>query len=137
MTKRRCCHCFLQTANNVDAFEDRSSGHSRAKAVRRALGYMETHTEDNVPISRICEAAGVSTRTLTRAFQEAFEIGPKAYYQRLRLGHLRRVLLQREDDTQVAQAAHQFGFWHMGQLARDYQALFGELPSQTRRVIHA
>ena len=31
-----------------------------------------------------------------------------------------------------ANVAHRWGFWHMGQFARDYRRLFGELPSETR-----
>jgi len=27
--------------------------------------------------------------------------------------------------------ANQYGFWHMGQFAKDYNNLFGELPSET------
>jgi len=27
--------------------------------------------------------------------------------------------------------ANRHGFWHMGQFAKDYKNLFGELPSQT------
>jgi len=29
--------------------------------------------------------------------------------------------------------ANAWGFWHMGQFARDYRRLFGELPSDTLR----
>jgi transcriptional regulator GlxA family with amidase domain len=32
----------------------------------------------------------------------------------------------------IADAANAWGFWHMGQFAKDYRTLFGELPSQTR-----
>ena len=31
--------------------------------------------------------------------------------------------------------ASRFGFRHMGTLAADYRALFGELPSETRRSV--
>ena len=33
----------------------------------------------------------------------------------------------------VRNVAARWGFWHMGQFARDYRNLFGELPSQTLR----
>jgi AraC family ethanolamine operon transcriptional activator len=34
-------------------------------------------------------------------------------------------------ESRVADIAIRWGFWHMGQFARDYRAMFGELPSET------
>lgn len=124
---------FLYAAASEHDLEDRSPGHQRARAVRIALEFMERYTEENVPISRICEASGVSVRTLNRAFRDKFGIGPKAYFLRMRLGLLRRSLIESDGSGLVTDMANQLGFWHMGQLARDYRAQFGELPSQTSR----
>ncbi|SHJ02779.1 Helix-turn-helix domain-containing protein [Shimia gijangensis] len=122
---------FLQLVAPPNQQKDRSTGRQRARAVRVALDFMESHIGENVPISRICESAGVPQRTLNRAFHDQCGVGPKAYYLRMRLGLLRRVLLEQKGFGRVSDAANQYGFWHMGQLARDYQAQFGELPSQT------
>lgn len=123
---------FLFAAAGEHNLEDRSLGYQRARAVRTALEFMERYTEENVPISRICEASGVSVRTLNRAFRDKFGIGPKAYFLRMRLGLLRRALIESDGSGLVTDLANQLGFWHMGQLARDYRVQFGELPSQTR-----
>jgi transcriptional regulator GlxA family with amidase domain len=37
------------------------------------------------------------------------------------------------DTTTVATIATQFGFWHLGRFAINYQALFGEPPHATLR----
>ena len=37
----------------------------------------------------------------------------------------------REDHNHAADSANNWGFWHMGQFAKDYRRLFGELPSKT------
>lgn len=47
----------------------------------------------------------------------------------MRLARVRRQLT--EGKTTVAQAASRWGFWHLGQFARDYRLQFGELPSKT------
>ena len=122
---------FLHLAADTSHHKDRCTGHDRTRAVRLALEFMEENAEHNIPISRICEAANVSLRTLHRAFHEVCGIGPKAYFLRMRLGLLRRALLNQDRIGGVSDAANQLGFWHMGQLARDYRAQYGELPSQT------
>lgn len=122
---------FLGIAARTDRLEDRSKGWQRARAVRRAVELMEQKPDENIPISLICEAAGVSLRTLNRAFHDKFGIGPKAYYLSLRLNHLHRALIDRRESQNIVDAANALGFWHMGQLARDYRKQFGELPSQT------
>ncbi|MGJ8585774.1 MAG: helix-turn-helix domain-containing protein [Marinosulfonomonas sp.] len=122
---------FLYIADASDKFSDCSTGKQRARALRVSLEIMEANVAENVQISTICAMSGVSLRTLNRAYREAFGIGPKAYFLRMRLGLLRRSLLESAPATLVSDLANPLGFWHMGQLARDYRAVFGELPSET------
>ena len=78
-------------------------------------------------------AAGSSWRTLDYAFRERLGITPKQYVNAVRLNAFRHELTIASPDTLVADLANQQGFWHMGQLAADYRAMFGELPSETLR----
>ena len=110
------------------------SAATRAKSVRLALDYMTDGAGDGVSIAGICAATGASWRTLDRGFRERFGIGPKAYLNRFRLGQVRSELLQGRADTGVADAANEWGFWHMGQFAKDYRKMFGELPSETLKT---
>ena len=70
-------------------------------------------------------------RTHNRAFRERFGIGPKAYLVRQRLSSVRAELLRAPADSQIADIANGWGFWHMGQFASVYREAFGELPSAT------
>ena len=122
---------LITAAADAEMFDDCSAPSTRARAVRRALDYLAEQASDCVSVGAICEATGASWRTLDRGFREAFGIGPKAYLNRLRLGQVRSELLRARPGTGVADAANAYGFWHMGQFARDYRRMFGELPSQT------
>ncbi len=125
---------LVSAAADAEKFDDRSDLSVRTRAVRLALDCMKNNLGDNVPISEICASTGVSWRTLDRGFREQFGIGPKAYLNRFRLGRVRAALLRKRSDKSVADAANEWGFWHMGQFARDYQRMFGELPSATAKA---
>jgi len=114
--------------------KDRSASSSRAKSVSLALDYMAENASNGISVCEICAAAGVSKSTLERGFREQFGIGPKAYLNRFRLVQARSDLLHRRAGARVADAANAWGFWHMGQFAKDYHLMFGELPSGTLKT---
>ena len=105
----------------------------RSRAITKALTYLEAHADEPVHVGELCAKTGIAWRTLNRAFRERFGIGPKAYMNRERLLRVRSVLLRSSQTTAIADVANAAGFWHMGQFARDYCRLFGELPSATLR----
>lgn len=105
----------------------------RARTVRRALEVMEARRAEPLRIQELCKSVGVSWRTLDYAFRERFQMTPKQYLQASRLAGARRDLVSRDRSINVTDAATRWGFWHLGQFAADYRAMFGELPSQTLR----
>lgn len=121
----------LRLMTNGAEHRDRSPFRARYKAMQRALDIMDATCEEPLPIPEICRMSGASWRTLDRAFQENFDVGPKAYYLRLRLQRARRDLIATGPGASVGEIANLNGFWHMGQFARDYRKLFGERPSET------
>lgn len=132
-TEEEILAAMLNTCASHRSITDRSTAHARARALRVALEFMEQSAEENPPLSLICETAAVSERTLNRAFNERFGVGPKAYLLRLRLGRVHQDLLRHDPAELVSCIANRWGFWHMGQFAKDYQAHFGKLPSDTLR----
>ncbi len=113
------------------AHEDRSHSATRARAVARAIAIMTELADEAVQVSQICAETGASWRTLNRGFKETFGIGPKAYYQCLRLNRTKLDLLVADPGTKVADVANRWSFWHMGKFADDYRRLFGTLPART------
>jgi len=85
---------------------------------------------DNCPLSvaELTHTIGLSRRTLQNACRSILGMSPIQYLRALRLSEARRKLQAAGSVTEVAT---QFGFWHLGYFSRDYNAMFGELPSQT------
>jgi len=130
---------ILGSASHVEsAVEDRArQAHSRI--VQIVENYALTHTAERLYVTDLCEAAGVSERTLQYAFKEVMGMTPVAYLTRLRLHRARHSLrTATQASTTVTAEALRWGFWHFGDFSRAYKECFGELPSDTlRRKPHA
>jgi len=85
-------------------------------------------------VADLCEAAGVSERTLETAFQRTLGITPMSFLKRLRL-HGARLDLHKgsKAPAPVSTVALDWGFWHFGDFSKSYKACFGEPPSETLR----
>ncbi len=91
----------------------------------------------NVPsIFEVCQRLQVSRRTVQNSFQTVAETTPLNYLRCVRLNGVRRELLSTtHQQASIGDIASRWGFFHLSHFAEDYQALFGELPSQTARRV--
>lgn len=96
--------------------------------VQQACSLVKNHPEKTPSVAQLCLDIGVSRRTLQTGFNEVMGLSPLSYVKAVRLRNARSQLL---DKRSVTDAATEFGFWHFGHFARDYQKMFGEKPSQT------
>ena len=103
----------------------------RSRAIRRAVEHLREHENECVTVASLCNAAEISERTLQYAFVERFDVTPKRYVQAHRMHAVRNRLKSHSSAAYVSDIANHFGFWHMGQFAKDYRRQFGELPSET------
>jgi transcriptional regulator GlxA family with amidase domain len=124
---------MLQAALTDAAISDKSTPAARARAISTTLEYCLEHPHEAVSVRELCAATGVAFRTLSRAFRERFDVSPKTYLKQARLTGVRSDLIEGSASTKIADVANDWGFWHMGQFARDYRKFFGELPSETLR----
>ncbi len=125
---------LLMAVADRPVFQDRSRDTTRQRVRRLALAHMEASLGEPLSIGQLCSELSVSFRTLQRSFQEEFGIGPKAYFNRLRLSRVRSDLASGGLEAKIADIANAYGFWHMGQFAKDYAAMFGHRPSETLRL---
>ena len=107
---------------------------SRSQIIHMSMDFVDQHGGEFLSVEQLASAAGVSERTLRDAFQQYFGVAPVRYLNRRTL-HLVRKALKTANPaaTTVTEIATQFGVWELGRFARDYCALFGELPSETLR----
>jgi AraC family transcriptional regulator, ethanolamine operon transcriptional activator len=107
---------------------------TRSEIIRKAMAFVDQHDHEYLGVGDLAIAAGISERTLRRALQDYFSIGPVRYLK-LRTLHQVRGALKVADPsvTSVTKIAVQSGVWEFGRFARDYRFLFGELPSETLR----
>lgn len=107
---------------------------AHSRVVQIAEDYALTHTAERLYVTDLCQAAGVSERTLQYAFRKVMGMTPVAYLTRLRLHRVRRALRSATlASTTVTAEALRWGFWHFGDFSRAYKDCFGELPSDTLR----
>ena len=104
----------------------------RKKVVDRVLEYVDADLSVQRSLSELCKVAEVNERTLRNCFYEQFSLSPIKFLKCRRLNIIRSAL--KNTDASIAsinEIANHNGFWHMGQFAKDYKHLFGELPSTT------
>ena len=103
-----------------------------AIVMRRFRRLVEENPEQPLYIPEICNAIGVSSRTLQACCREHLGMGPKHYLLLRRMNLARRALRQSvPDTTSVTDIATRYGFWQLGRFAVEYHSLFGESPSTT------
>ncbi|MDY0745866.1 helix-turn-helix domain-containing protein [Paucibacter sp. R3-3] len=86
-------------------------------------------------IDALCASLRTSRRSLQNAFQQVTGLSPVEYLRGLRLNLVRQRLVETPAaQLNIATAAAAQGFEQMSHFGARYKALFGELPSQTRRA---
>lgn len=104
----------------------------RNQSLKRALTHIREASDHPLSVDELSRRAGASIRTIRYAFRETFGISPKEYLQAYRLNHVRSRLSNSDPRyVRVSDIANEYGFWHLGQFAKDYRKMFAELPSET------
>lgn len=107
---------------------------TRHPYIKQAEAMLLENLDCPLAIPDLCAELHVSERTLRYGFQECFGMAPVTYLKIQRLNGVRRQLkASAGKETTVSNVALQWGFWHMGQFAKDYKNMFGESPSKTLR----
>lgn len=100
--------------------------------LKRARDYIHAHAHEKITLEELAAYANCSYRSLQNIFVKVLRVSPMEYLKAVRLEGVRDALLKADDRQRtVAEIANQWGFVHMGRLARMYKKQFGVLPSDT------
>ena len=102
------------------------------QALNNMEGYICANLDASITRDDLATEAGISIRSLSRAFERKYGLGPMAFVRQRRLDACFAQLRgsQREVTT-VTEVAMSYGFWHMGKFAIAYREAFGESPSES------
>ena len=121
-----------QRHNYSPCFEKPPASMARS-GVERVEEYIRADPARPFAMADLAALAGVSGRTLYRAFRTLRGYSPLAFARALRLETARERLTRGEAGATVTGIALDCGFDHLGRFARTYAARYGEPPSLTLR----
>ena len=125
-------HALLQCLLDPLRLTQPGSNGERARVLKAALTAINDRPEDVLTVGDLCRIARTSERTLHYAFTERFGLPPAHYMKAHRLNRARNDLCREHEPLmKIADVANKWGFWHLGQFAKDYRSWFRELPSDT------
>jgi len=123
---------LLAQKRDAQTLSDTTICSNRRNYVARALDYIDAHLTDELTLTDLIHASGVSARTLQYGFIEQFGVGPITYLKRLRMRCVHDALRKAPPGScMVGNVAAQWGFFNGSTFARTYRQMFGELPSET------
>lgn len=98
--------------------------------VESLKAWLASHAHRRIRISELAARAGVSVRTVERAFLRTGTT-PVDHLRRIRLERARMILAGPVEELSVADVAAAVGYKHLGRFADEYRRHVGELPSRT------
>ena len=104
------------------------------RQVKHALEAIHTHPEQPHTPATLAGLTGVSVRSLQDSFHRYVGASPMNYLRHVRLDRVHEDLRRGQAST-VAEAAHRWGFTHLGRFAAAYQRRYGATPSATLRTV--
>jgi len=104
----------------------------RSQLIAQAEQRMLANLEEPLTLKQLAQDLESSSSALSYGFQDLFSMSPMRYLKVRRLNAVRQHLKANVPEScYIAAIANRFGFYSTGHFARDYKAMFGELPSET------
>lgn len=122
---------LLSQPHNHSIAMSRAARADVPRRIRLAEEFAMTHLGEAVTAADLARSAGISVRTLNKAFRDHCDTTPLAWLRERRLEAARAEMLAPASDTRVVDVALRWGFQHLGRFSALYRARYGESPRQT------
>lgn len=119
--------------NSLTGLLNQEQKQSAPWQVKRIEEWIDAHWREPITVEKLAEISGASARSIFATFKSARGFSPMHYLKSVRLKAARNMLLNPAPETTVTGVALACNFLNAGHFARDYQAQYGELPSETLR----
>jgi AraC-like DNA-binding protein len=134
--KQALVAAFLSACrHNFSGLLEADARDTSPRAVRLAEEFIESSWDRAITIEDLAAQTDTSIRSLYAAFRRSRGYTPMAFAKTVRLRRSRQMLMEEGQRNSVSAAAFRCGFGNLGHFARDYRAMFGELPSDTLRRV--
>lgn len=119
-----------------ESHTNREAGLPAQFLLERAEEYISANLDKAITRDELANIASVSIRSLSRAFNRKYDLGPMEYIRHRRLDSC-YIKLRGSDplETTVTEVAMSYGFGHIGKFAITYKQAFGESPSTSLRAV--
>ena len=123
---------LLAMHENQALAETHQSGREPKCQIALAEDYLLDNLTSPVSRTRLAEVAGVSIRSLSRAFVKKHGVGPMRFLKERRLEAVRMELINaRPESAKVSDIALRYGFTELGKFSLLYKSIYNEKPSET------
>ena len=102
---------------------------SAQNAVGRACEFLQDHCAEDVSLQTLADYVQLSPSYLRRAFNQEMKISPHVYQMQIRIGHAKRLLLQKKS---IAEVASLTGFYDQSHFGQQFKRWVGVTPGLYR-----
>ena len=102
-----------------------------ARAIERAMEYIQDCYSRPITLNGVAEAAGLSRYAVLRAFRREVGIAPYSFVTQVRIEHAKRLLLA---GVGIADVSQRIGFSDQSHLTRHFKRLVGVTPGAFARA---
>lgn len=95
--------------------------------------WLKSNLQEDIDFQRVAKLFSISYRTMTRRFRAAIGLSPLEYLQKIRLDSATDLLAS--SNLEIQDIALTVGFSSQGQFTRLFKELFGQTPSEYRKVV--
>lgn len=126
-----CCALVQRIRLQMDAGEPFADPDEGWIAIRKMIGFLQTHYAQPIRLEDIAAAGAVCRSKCCSLFQEKLNATPIAYLNRYRMEKARELLLS--TDASITRIAHQCGFDSPSYFSEQFRRTYGESPRSARR----